>query len=75
MAEENSPYFPFAPPLEYDTSYIYVADQFLSDFTIERTSRPAFLQSNIQLLPQQQQHHHGDYDVYIDIDIYRFYRQ
>ena len=55
MAEEDSPYSPFAPPIDYDTSKLFVVNPICADFKIERTSRPAQLPQHIQLIQPQQQ--------------------
>lgn len=54
MAEDDTPYSPFEPPEDYDTSKVFDSHQFDADFKIERTSRPSILPRNIKLLPPQQ---------------------
>lgn len=63
MAEEDTPYSPFEPPIDYDTSEIFVSNPYHADFKIERTSRPSLLPRNIKLLPPQQYMRRG-----LDVD-------
>ena len=55
MAEEDTPYSPFQPPIDYDTSKIFTENPICADFKIERTSRPALLPQHIQFIQPQQQ--------------------
>lgn len=60
MVDVESIYSPFAPPIDYDTSDIFVIDPILEGIIIERPSRPSNLVSNFQFY---QQNYYSNYNL------------